>query len=867
MSLLIGNTVILIQSNAKTEESIIEVQYIGQLLDDIFQLDFFIQDYLGSRGNRAVEQWRESYSRVGTSLNQEKNSDKTEEQRRIINHMIDNYLILGSLFERLLSENETTRSNGSEAEKLIAQGLSMRASIILADAHKLSAAVNVDVTKELHLFNHILGVLVTVTAFLGLIVLLLSRRLLGSMKALTSSEIRFRRAVEEAPFPVMIHAEGGEIVAISRSWTDITGYSRQDIPTIAAWTDKAYGERRESVRTYIDTLYELEDRRAEGEFQIRCRDGSQRVWDFSSVGLGRGPDGRRLAVSMALDVTERARTETELRVAATAMESQDGTVICDAEGVILRINQAFSRITGYSSDDAVGRKTNLLQSGRHDQTFYAAMWDSINTLGSWNGEIWNRRKNGEIYPEWLSITAVKGADGQVTHYVGTFSDATQRKKAEDQIKQLAFFDPLTGLPNRRLLTDRLNQVLAASTRNDREGALLFVDLDNFKTVNDTQGHEVGDMLLQEVARRLSSSFREADTVGRLGGDEFVVVLAGLSGDPDEAAAQAEVVGEKILAALGQPYELAGNLFRCTPSIGITLFGDQRDSVDDLMKQADIAMYQAKAGGRNTLRFFDPGLQASIKARASLEAELRHGIHDDQILLYYQPQIDKDRNLVGAEALVRWRHPQRGLVTPAEFIPLAEETGLILSLGQLVLEAGCAQIVAWTSRPETSHITLALNVSAKQFQQTDFVEQVVDALNRTGADPNKLKLELTESLLVENVEDIIEKMVALKTRGVSFSLDDFGTGYSSLSYLKRLPLDQLKIDQSFVRDILTDPNDAAIAKTIVALAQSLGLGVIAEGVETSEQQDFLARSGCHVYQGYFFSRPMPVEDFDQFVLRG
>ena len=563
-------------------------------------------------------------------------------------------------------------------------------------------------------------------------------------------------------------------------------------------------------------------------------------------------------------VVQRNRDEQQLRIAATAMESQEGTIICNAEGVILRVNQAFSRITGYTSDETVGRRTNLLQSGRHDNTFYEAMWGSINQFGSWNGEIWNRRKNGEIYPEWLSITAVKGTDGQVTHYVGTFNDVTQRKEAENQIKQLAFFDPLTGLPNRRLLIDRLNQALAASARNDREGAVLFVDLDNFKAVNDTQGHETGDLLLKEVARRLNHSFREADTVARLGGDEFVVVLTDLSEDAREAAAQAEIAGEKILVALGKPFELSGNLFRTPPSIGITLFGNQRGSVDELMKQADIAMYQAKAAGRNTLRFFDPGLQAIIKARASLENDLRRGIQEGQVLLHYQPQVDGEGRLIGAEALVRWRHPQRGLISPADFIPLAEETGLILSLGQRVLETGCAQIVAWTGRPETSHVTLAVNVSAKQFQQTDFVDLVIDALNRTGADPNKLKLELTESLLVENVQDVIQKMSALKSKGVGFSLDDFGTGYSSLSYLKRLPLDQLKIDQSFVRDVLTDPNDAVIAKTIVTLAQSLGLGVIAEGVETSEQKDFLASSGCHVYQGFFFSQPLPSASFEEFA---
>ena len=494
------------------------------------------------------------------------------------------------------------------------------------------------------------------------------------------------------------------------------------------------------------------------------------------------------------------------------------------------------------------------------------MWDSILNNGSWIGEIWNRRKNGEEFPCWLSINSVTGTDGAVTHYVGNFTDITLRKKAEDQIQQLAFYDPLTNLPNRRLLTDRLNQALAANVRALHEGALLFIDLDNFKTVNDTQGHDKGDLLLQEVARRLTASFREADTVARIGGDEFVVVLSALSSNPEEAAAQAQSVGKKILTILGAPYFLPGGEFRCTPSIGITLFGDHSDNLDQLMKQADIAMYQAKAAGRNTLRFYDPDLQAAIKARATIEADLRLGLQEGQILLYFQPQMDHLGHLTGAEALVRWLHPERGLVSPAEFIPLAEETGLILGLGQHVLEAGCAQIVAWAKFPATSHITLAVNVSAKQFQQPDFVERVMEALDRSGADPHKLKLELTESLLVDNIQDIIAKMSSLKAKGVGFSLDDFGTGYSSLSYLKRLPLDQLKIDQSFVRDVLTDPNDAAIARTIVALATSLGLGVIAEGVETSEQKDFLAQSGCNAYQGYFFSRPLPLADFQNYVLQ-
>jgi diguanylate cyclase (GGDEF)-like protein len=435
-----------------------------------------------------------------------------------------------------------------------------------------------------------------------------------------------------------------------------------------------------------------------------------------------------------------------------------------------------------------------------------------------------------------------------------------RKRAEDEINLLAYYDPLTHLPNRRLLLDRLQLAIAASSRTKREGALLFIDLDNFKTLNDTFGHAKGDLFLQQVTQRLTACVREGDTVARLGGDEFVVMLEDLSENPEDAAAQIKIVGEKILTNLNQPYALASQEHHGTASIGATLFGESRNSIDDLLKQADFAMYQAKADGRNTLRFFDPDLQAAVKARTVLEADLRQGIGKDQFLLYYQPQVDGAGRLIGAEALVRWQHPERGIVSPAEFIPLAEETGLILPLGDWVLETACRQMVAWAGRSETAHLTLAVNVSARQFRQDDFVEQVLAVVKRSDADPTKLKLELTESMLLDNLEGVVAKMIELQARGLSFSLDDFGTGYSSLSLLKRLPLRELKIDQSFVRDVLTDSNDATIARTVVALGQSLGLTVIAEGVETGEQWAFLARHGCHAYQGYLFSRPVPAQEF-------
>lgn len=459
--------------------------------------------------------------------------------------------------------------------------------------------------------------------------------------------------------------------------------------------------------------------------------------------------------------------------------------------------------------------------------------------------------------------ALHDSEGKVEYILGISEDITERKKAEERISELAFYDQLTGLPNRTLLMDRLKQAISSGNRYGTFGAVLLIDLDNFKTLNDTLGHDIGDTLLKQVAHRLMLLVRDGDTVARLGGDEFVIALAGLSAVEREAANAVETVTEKILATLNQPYQLGSALYHSTASIGATLFKGDLAGIDDLIKQADMAMYKSKAAGRNAVRFFDPSLEATIKERAALEDDLRRAIVENQFLLYYQAQISSEQ-LTGCEVLLRWQHPQRGLVSPTEFIPLAEETGLILPLGHWVLQAACSQLAVWAEQPEMAHLTLAVNVSAHQFRQPEFVNQVLEVLKNTGVNPRMLKLELTESLLVSDVDEVIEKMFVLKAKGVCFSLDDFGTGYSSLSYLKRLPLDQLKIDQSFVRDILVNPNDASIAKTIIVLAQNLGLGVIAEGVETKIQKEFLANIGCHAYQGYFFSRPLPLDDFEAFA---
>ncbi len=679
--------------------------------------------------------------------------------------------------------------------------------------------------------------------------------------ALRASEERFRRMADSSPTMIWITDVDGNPTFVNQTWLNFTGVDLSDALSYDGWVELIHPDDRAAVREEyynnrqnqgpITTEYRM--RRAQGDWRWILDQG---VPFFNENGAFAG------YIGSAIDITERTMSEAEFRIAATAFESQEAMVITDSDAVILRVNKAFTDSTGYSAEEAVGQHISIVKSGRHDETFYVEMWECIARTGTWQGEIWDKRKNGEIYPKWLTVTAVKNEAGKVTHYVGTHIDISDRKAAEDEIRNLAFYDPLTKLPNRRLLRDRLEQAQAIHARDRRFGALLFLDLDNFKTLNDTLGHDIGDKLLQKVARRLSACVRQCDTVSRLGGDEFVIMLEELGGTSEEAAIRAEIIGEKLLSRLNAPYFLDDYEYRITPSIGATLFRDQHTNIDELLKQADIAMYQAKAAGRNTLRFFDPAMQASIKARAKLEKELHRGLQERQFILFYQPQVDADGVVIGAEGLLRWRHPERDIVTPGDFIPLAEETGLILALGQWVLESACRQLAVWSTCPELARLSIAVNVSVRQFRQPDFVDQVQAALDRSGADPKCLKLELTESLLASDMEDIAFKMNSLKRRGISFSLDDFGTGYSSLYYLKQLPLDQLKIDQSFVRDIMLDANDAAIAKMIIALAESMGLDVIAEGVENAEQCEFLTRHGCRHFQGYFFGRPLTTENFER-----
>jgi diguanylate cyclase (GGDEF)-like protein/PAS domain S-box-containing protein len=581
-------------------------------------------------------------------------------------------------------------------------------------------------------------------------------------------------------------------------------------------------------------------------------------------------------ISFALDNIDlenlRLQTETELRLAASVFEnSQEGIMITDAEKTILRVNANFCRITGYTAEEVIGGHPKMLSSGLQDRVFYQNLWEQVLSQGFWQGEIVNRRKNGEIFPEWLCITRVQNAAAEVTHYVGTFMDITDRKLDEERIHKLAFYDPLTQLPNRRLLIERLRQALLESQRSKAYGAVMFMDLDRFKILNDTQGHDKGDQLLIEVGKRITDCVREQDTVARLGGDEFVVMLEDLGNDHSQAALIAQRIGNKLLTALHQPYQLhcsessmpaASITHHSSASIGMTLFRGLAVNCEDLLKQADVAMYQAKQAGRNTFCAFSPDMQAHIDQRATLEVELRQALSLKQFCLYYQIQVDAQGHAIGAEVLLRWNHPQRGLISPAAFISLAEESGLIDELGLWTLQESCKTLVNWAQRPETRELSLAVNVSAKQFNQNLFVSQIRHLLDIYAIAPQRLKLEITESLVLDNVDEAIAIMGELRALGVNFSMDDFGTGYSSLSYLQRLPLSQLKIDQSFVRDLTTDNHDAAIIRTILNLGGSLAMDVVAEGVENEQQRDYLLANGCQYFQGFLFGKPQPLAEFEQ-----
>ncbi len=584
--------------------------------------------------------------------------------------------------------------------------------------------------------------------------------------------------------------------------------------------------------------------------------------------------GERFANGLALqlrDVTARRQSQEQLRLLEGSIARLNDLVIITEAGPfnepgprIVFVNDAFEARTGYSRQEVLGRSPRLLQGPQTQRDRLAQIRSALEQWQPVRVDLINYRRDGEPFWVDLDISPVWDKSRRLTHWVAVGRDVTERKAAEQKIRYLAFYDALTGLPNRQLLLDRLHATLDRPS-GAQGGALMFIDLDNFKVLNDTLGHQKGDQLLQQVAERLRTCVAPEDTVARLGGDEFVVLLqppaaAGAQGAADRAAA----VADRILRALGEPYPLPGTLHHSTCSVGVTAFGPRQVAVSELLKQADLAMYQAKRAGRNAVCFFDPQMQAVASANAALAADLRQAWREGQFLLDYQPQVDYQGRITGVEALLRWAHPVRGRVPPSQFIATAEETSLILDVGRWALEQACAQLARWARRADRRHLTIAVNVSARQFRDPQFVDGVMEAIARTGIAPDRLKLELTESLLADGIEVTVAKMGNLKAMGVALSLDDFGMGYSSLSYLKRLPLDQLKIDREFVKDLLTDANDAAIARTIIGLAQSLRLDVIAEGVETEAQRDFLLGHGCEAFQGHLYAEPLPIEALEAYI---
>jgi len=674
---------------------------------------------------------------------------------------------------------------------------------------------------------------------------------------LEASARRFRSLFHEAPMGHALNRlADGRFVEINIAFAEMTGYGRAELERLSYWDLTPPKYATEEAR-------QLEILRRTGRYgpyekEYLRKDGMPIDVRLSGT-LYEGEDGEKLILSVVEDISGRKRAEAQLRLMASIFEhSGEAILISDRDNRIVAVNPAFTRLTGYAAAEVIGRNPSLLASGRTTPEEYAQMWRALREHGVWHGEVWDRRKDGGTYPKWLTISTLKNADGELTHYIGSFTDISERKTAEERIRHLAHHDPLTGLSNRFHLQGRLEQALATARRDGRRLAVIFLDLDRFKIINDTLGHQVGDHLLIAVAHRLRACVRDSDIVARLGGDEFVVVLTDVDG------ATARQVADKILRSLANAHSVGAHRLHATPSLGIAMFPADGENVETLMKNADTAMYHAKTTGRNNAQFFTAAMNEAASARLALETSLRRAVERAEFELHYQPQVElASGRVVGVEALVRWRHPERGLVSPLTFIPLAEETGLIAPLGEWVLDQALRQLAAWRAAGSDG-LRMAVNLSAHQLRDPSFAAGVAAALARHRVPAEWLELEITESVAMADPRATIELLEELRRMGVDLAIDDFGTGYSSLSYLKLLPIQRLKLDRSFVMDIERDPNDAAICSATIALAHSLGLGVVAEGVETEAQRDYLARLDCDILQGYLFSRPLPAAEAEAFL---
>ena len=698
-----------------------------------------------------------------------------------------------------------------------------------------------------------------VTSLLIALVLLaaLAWRQRDLARRLQSSELRIRRILDTTQEGFLMTDLEHRLVQVNPAFAKLLGGHPEDLvgrplyDFVDAANRAILAEQGIKRARGEQSVYEIEVTRLDGT-PVPCQFSATPIHDEAGVRTG--------AFALVSDLSGRRAHEAYVRQVVAMFESTaEGVMLTDLEGAIVSVNPAFTVVTGYAEAEALGRNPRFLQSGRHGSEFYQAMWDGLAASGQWQGELWNRRKNGEVYPEWLTISAVRDADGAVQSYVGVFSDISHIKRSEAELERLAHYDPLTGLPNRILLQAQLNQALERATRRQQRIAVMVLDLDGFKTVNDSLGHPAGDLLLQVIGKRLQRLLRREDTVARLGGDEFAVIAENVSNSNNPG-----LIAEKIIQAVAEPVDLNGHSALVTGSIGIALYPDDGVDTTALLQAADMAMYASKQAGRNTSRFHHVDMTRAAQHRLQIEHGLRRALEQDELEVWFQPQFALASGaLVGAEALVRWRSAERGLVPPGEFIPIAEETGLILALGRQVLRQSCRHAVAWRTRGlEVGSISV--NVAGPQIERGDFFAIVQTVLAETGWPAERLELEITESFLLRNAEQAMALVNKLSSLGVKVAIDDFGTGYSSLSYLKYLRVNKLKLDQSFVRELPDNSDDAAITRAVISLGHNLGFSVIAEGVENERQRDFLTLEGCDEAQGYYYSRPLPAAELEAFV---
>jgi len=674
---------------------------------------------------------------------------------------------------------------------------------------------------------------------------------------------QLRTIVESSPDAMSLKDKDGVYIFCNSGTQRLLGMPQEKIIGHTAddlTSDKEYAAfvsrtDQEILQSGIPTRYEQ---------KIVTAAGESRDFDVVKVPIRSSGDEIVSILTVLRDITEIQRAEQELRIASVAFESHDGMIITDALGVIERVNSAFSQITGYEASEVIGKKLTFLKSGLHEHGFFQAMWDSLHATGYWASEVINRHKNGSLFTARLSISSVPDAQGKTIHYIGNLQDITEEKQVRALAEHLKLFDQLTDLPNRALFEEHMRHALKSSEELNEYGAVIMLDLDFFQKINDSLGHAVGDLMLNKIAQRIRSTLENSDMLCRFSGDAFVVLSVNLGADQHHAITRALNAAEAIRLAIAKPMTLQEHHIICSGSIGISLFLGDQTQPEVLLRQAELAMYKSKRNGRNTIRFFEESMQAELDHVNWLERELREAIQKNQLALYYQVQVDAQKQPLGAEALIRWIHPERGIVSPADFIPLAEETGLIEPIGRWVIATACQQLAEWSQSSDLNHLTLAVNISPRQFKSEHFVEDILEQLIISGATPSMLKLEVTESLAIDDFESSIVKLETLRAKGLRISLDDFGTGNSSLNYLTKLPLTQLKIDKSFVDEIPTNHRDVMVAQTIIAMGHGLELNVIAEGVETQAQYDLLVAQGCNAFQGYLFGKPQTLNEFEDSI---